>query len=111
MRRCAAPISAGVVEIRDGTASSTGCPDSSVDVVISVNDVMVWDRPTAFEQLRRVLAPGGRLVITVYRRVLDMPPVELQEAARAPGLTDVRTSLRTRKRNGPAVELLGRVPG
>lgn len=31
-RRCAAHISAGVVDLRDGTASSTGCTDASVDV-------------------------------------------------------------------------------
>lgn len=109
-RRCAAQISAGVVEIRDGTASSTGCPDSSMDAVISVNNVMLWDRPTAFAELRRVLAPGGRLVVTVHRRVLDVPPVELEKAARDAGFTDVRTSLRTRRRTGPAVELLAGVP-
>jgi arsenite methyltransferase len=32
-RRCEALISAGVLEIREGTASSTGLPDSPVDVV------------------------------------------------------------------------------
>ena len=110
-QRCAAQISAGVVEIRNGTASSTGCRDASVEVAISVNNVMLWDRRTAFPELRRVLAPGGRLVITVHRRVLDIPPEDLEEAARAAGSTDVRTSVRARKRNGPAVELLGSIPG
>ena len=110
-RRCAAHISAGVVHVRDGTASSTGCPDASVDVAISVNNVMLWDRPAAFAELRRVLAPGGNLVITVHRRVLDVPPAELEAAARAAGFTDVRASSRARRRIGPVVELTARVPG
>lgn len=72
---------------------------------------MLWDRRTAFPELGRALTPGGRLVITVHRRVLDVPPGELEEAARAAGFAELRVSLRTRRRNGPAVELLGRVPG
>lgn len=79
--------------------------------MISVNNVMLWDRPAAFAELTRVLVPGGRLVITVHRRVLDVPPAELEAAARAAGFTDVRTSMPARRRSGPVVELTARVPG
>lgn len=81
-----------------------------MEAAISVNSVMLWDRWTVPSEFRRVLAPGGRLVITVHRRVLVVPPEDLEEAACAADFTDVRTPLRAWKRNGPAVEPFGPVP-
>lgn len=55
------------------------------------------------------LTPGANVLVVGHGPGVGL--AEPEEAARAAGFTDVRTSLRTRKRNGPAVELLGRVPG
>lgn len=106
--RCAEQIAAGVVELREGNAENTGCPDASVDAVISVNNVMLWDRPAGFTELARVLRPDGWLVITVHRHVLGVPPDRLLADATAAGFIDALTSLRPRKRNSPAVDLLAR---
>jgi arsenite methyltransferase len=99
--RCAEQIVAGVIELREGTAEDTGCPDASVDAVLSVNNVMLWDRPAGFAELARVLRPDGRLVITVHRHVLDVPADRLVADATAAGFIDPQTSLRPRKRKQP----------
>ncbi len=54
--RCAEQIAAGVVEVREGTAENTGCPDASVDAVLSVNNVMLWDR--GLHRTRPGASPG-----------------------------------------------------
>ncbi len=108
--RCADLIRDGRVELRDGSAEHTGCPDVSFDRVISVNNVMLWDRRAGFAEVLRVLRPGGRLVVTVHRHVLDVSPDQLRDAAVAAGFADVTVRLRERKLLGPAVELLAGRP-
>lgn len=59
-------ISEGRLEIRAGTASDLDLPDGSVDVVITLNTVYFWPDLTAgFREVRRVLVPGGMVVISV----------------------------------------------
>ena len=101
-RRCADSLTEGGLELRDGSAEHTGCADSSVDAAISVNNVMMWDRPAGFAEVFRVLRPGGRLVIIVHRHVLPVSPDELGEELEAAGFPHVEITTRERRRNSPA---------
>lgn len=79
-------------ELRLGTAERTGQPDESVDVVLSVNNVQLWDdRAGGFAELRRVLRPGGRLVLSAHEKWLPVPRHELAAEATAAGFTDLQT--------------------
>lgn len=74
-------LRSGQAELRAGTAEDTGLPDASVDTAVSVNNIPIWsDLDRGFQELFRVLRPGGRLVVawhggrqpipTARRRVL-----------------------------------------
>lgn len=108
--RCATEIAAGRVELREGAAERTGCDDATMDAAISVNNVMLWDRPAGFAELHRVLRPGGRLVVTVHRHVLGVPPEQLRIDAAAAGFVDLELTTRPRRLNSTLVELLARTP-
>ncbi|MGM1064793.1 class I SAM-dependent methyltransferase [Saccharothrix sp. Mg75] len=110
--RCAELIVAGRVELREGAAARTGQPAASVDVVVSVDNLQLWgNRAAAFHELRRVLRPGGRLVVSVRRMALDTSEYDLMREAELAGFANVRTSL---QRHGgvlpPTVQLLADVP-
>lgn len=98
-KRCAAQITAGIVVLREGCAEHTGCPDQSIDVAISVNNVMLWDPDAGFAEMYRVLCPGGCLVITAHRRVLRGSPEAIVADAQAAGFRDARV---VTGRRGPA---------
>jgi arsenite methyltransferase len=109
MREMAARQS-GTAEVRDGTAERTGCAESEVDAVVSVNNVMLWDLEAGLAELHRVLKPGGRMVIAAHRHVLRQSFVELARSIEAAGFEILQLHSRKRRANSDAVVLLAVKP-
>ncbi len=73
--------SAGNMDLRKGSAENIPFPDNSFSIVYAINSYHHWDDETrAFQEIRRVLKAGGRLVI------VEQPPVRVTEA----GIMQVR---------------------
>jgi ubiquinone/menaquinone biosynthesis C-methylase UbiE len=57
-------VRAGRVRLDLGTADRTGLPDASVDRIVSVRNVVMWpDLAAGIAELRRIVRPGGTVVI------------------------------------------------
>ncbi len=57
----------GQVDLRLGTASSLPWPDASFDRVLSLNNAHLWEpADRAFSECRRVLRPGGKIVVGLH---------------------------------------------
>jgi SAM-dependent methyltransferase len=55
------------IEWREGTAMKLPLPDRSFDVVLCQQGLQFFpDRPAALREMHRVLAPGGRLMVSVW---------------------------------------------
>ena len=65
-------------EFRRGEFEATGLDDASVDAVMSVDALLFTpDKAAALQELRRVMRPGGRLVLTswdYHTQPLGRPP-------------------------------------
>jgi SAM-dependent methyltransferase len=60
-----------------GSAESTGLPDQSVDFVVCAQSFHWFDRDAAKREFRRILKPGGKVIILWYtRRTKGNPAVE-----------------------------------
>lgn len=65
-RRNRRAIRRGHVRLQQGDFSQLPCPDESFDKVVAINTAYFWhDAPPIIQGIRRVLRPGGRLVIYV----------------------------------------------
>ena len=73
MLAVAARLAPGV-EWREGVAESLPFPDGSFDAVVSQFGLMFFrDRRQALQEMRRVLAGGGRLVVAVWNSLNEIP--------------------------------------
>ena len=60
------PVAAGRLVLHTGEVQSLPLDDASVDRVLTVNTVYFWpDLARALGEVRRVLAPGGRIVVGI----------------------------------------------
>jgi ubiquinone/menaquinone biosynthesis C-methylase UbiE len=99
-RAFADEIAAGRVELVEGSLPSLPFGDGAFDVVITANTIYFWpDTEAGMRELRRVLAPGGRLGIVNGRKEDMQGPLfesfktfsedELATALRSGGFEDV----------------------
>ena len=130
-RSLAAPEGAAIAWIQ-ASAQDTGLPGGSFDVVLCQQGLQFFpDKPAALREARRVLAPGGRIAMSVWRttgvynaavgkalarhvgagaaaRFCASRQVpgdrELIELAAAAGLSDAKLHVRERTVRLPAVE-------
>lgn len=91
-QRCADLINTGRVQLVLGDAENTGQLDASVDVVLSVNNVMLWpDWRAGFAELSRVLRPGGRMLLSAHDKWLPGGLPALTAAVEGAGFRDAET--------------------
>ena len=100
------------IEWRDGHAEALPFPDASFDAVTSQFGLMFMDRPRALDEMRRVLRPGGRLVVAVWASIASMPifAEEPRLIARLGG-ESAADALRAPFSLGDRATLAGLVPG
>jgi ubiquinone/menaquinone biosynthesis C-methylase UbiE len=65
-KRNAAAIRAGHVMLQQGAESPLPFEDDKFNKAFAVNSIQFWSRPIeGLQEIRRVLKPGGRVVITI----------------------------------------------
>jgi cyclopropane fatty-acyl-phospholipid synthase-like methyltransferase len=84
-REQAARMGVSKASFRSGELAATGLPDASVEAVLCTDAIQFPDEPSvAYDEIRRVLKPGGRVVLTCWE------PVDR---------SDERVSIRIRRAN------------
>jgi ubiquinone/menaquinone biosynthesis C-methylase UbiE len=72
--RLAAKAEEVAAEWREGSAVKLPLADATFDVVFCQQGLQFFpDRPTALREMRRILAPSGRLVLSVWREIERSP--------------------------------------
>lgn len=84
-------------EFRLGELEATGLEPASVDAAICVDAIQFADQAVALRELRRVMVPGGRVVLTCWQGVGDddrvpdrIRVINLARDLDATGFADVR---------------------
>jgi arsenite methyltransferase len=108
-RRNMAAIAAGRVELVHGDGTALPAADGTLDAAISVHCLYFWpDQAAVLAELRRVLRPGGPLVLALRPAddplparldpaVYQVPTIaELRRLLREAGFTDIRVERRPR---------------
>jgi len=94
------PVDGGApIEYLEGPADKLDMSDDDVDVVTCQHGLQFFpDRPAALAEMRRVLRPGGRLGVALWRDIAECPPFN----ALADGIAEVLgEQLATTYRSGP----------
>jgi ubiquinone/menaquinone biosynthesis C-methylase UbiE len=82
------------VEWVEGSALAVPLPDESVDTVLCQQGLQFFpDRAAALREMRRVLVPGGRLVLSVWQSVDRQPAFHALEQALARRIGAQRAAL------------------
>lgn len=72
--RLRAPLAEGRAELALGSATRLPWPDAGFERVLAANNVQFWEpRERGLEEVRRVLVPGGRLVLALRRLDVGRP--------------------------------------
>ena len=97
-REQAARMGVSNTSFRVGELTATGLPDASVEAVLCTDAIQFPDEPAlAYQEIRRVLGPGGRVALTCWepfdradeRLVPRLRRVNLAADLRQAGFTDV----------------------
>ena len=77
-----APVDGAAVEWLEASALEMPLPDATFDVVLCQHGLQQFpDRPAALREMRRVLAPAGRLAFSVWSRIESSPGMAALAAA------------------------------
>jgi ubiquinone/menaquinone biosynthesis C-methylase UbiE len=88
--RNAAGIGTGRVELRRGSVERLPFENDTFDKALAINSMQVWpDAVAGLREIRRVLRPGGRMVLG-FTRYSGQAKEGLTETLTAAGLADVQ---------------------
>jgi len=102
-REQAARIGVSTASFRVGELTATGLPDAGVEAVLCTDAVQFPDEPAvAYEEIRRVLKPGGRVALTCWepsgradeRLSARIRRANLGDGLRRAGFTDIEVRAR-----------------
>lgn len=102
-------VASGRLELVEGSVESVPWGNGAFDAVITINTVYFWPRPAeGIREIRRVLAPGGRVVVGVRPRGLQerggfgvadaaiVGPEDARRLVEAAGFVDVDVTTESR---------------
>jgi SAM-dependent methyltransferase len=102
-REQAARLGVADTQFQVGDLTASGLPDAAVDAVLCTDAIQFPDDPSAaYQEVRRVLKPGGRVALTCWEPVDqddERVPVRVRAVDLAAGLAEARfTEIEVRQR-------------